>query len=388
MDPRTVIFVLALNLISVGALLALIGRRMDQSQGMRGFAGGSVAFGVGFLLRLATGHQQTSPLSLVPDAMMVLSTVLYVVGLRQFVGQAVPGWRTLGAAMGVFALVWLVAAQGWQDVGRHVVLNGTLAFNYGLLALMAVRGLRLVQGDMTLSLAVLAGVIGLLAGATATRVVLVLAQGLDPLFAGPFATAYYGYSTFVTVVLGPNLLWMVFLRLNGRLERLATHDPLTGLLNRHGLDQALQRHFARRPPVALVLCQVDVDHFKRVNDEHGHAAGDRVLRGVADTLAREVRGSDFVARLGGEEFLVGCEGDAAQALALAERLRRAVAARVHEQGGDLSPLRCTVSVGVSLPFTERDQWESALRDADAALYRAKAEGRDRVCAAPPPAGTA
>ena len=189
------------------------------------------------------------------------------------------------------------------------------------------------------------------------------------------------------MVLGPNLLWMVFVRLNDRLAQLATHDPLTGLLNRHGLDEALQRHFGLRPPQALVLCQLDIDHFKRINDSHGHAAGDAVLRGVADTLAAQVRAGDLVARLGGEELLVGLAStDPTQALALAERLRSTVARCAHPLK-DSQVLHCTVNIGVSGVLQQRAAWEAGLRDADAdadadaALYSAKQAGRNRVVAA-------
>jgi diguanylate cyclase (GGDEF)-like protein len=216
---------------------------------------------------------------------------------------------------------------------------------------------------------------------TAARALGAVTLGVAPLFAGLPAQLYYAYSTVVTVVLGPTLLWMVFLRLNDRLAQLATHDPLTGLLNRNGLDEALQRHFGARPPQALVLCQLDIDHFKRINDTHGHAAGDAVLRRVAHTLAAQVRAGDVVARLGGEEFLVGVSGaDRAQAVALAERLRAAVAQQAHPLGGS-DGLHCTVSIGVSQVFHARGDWETALRDADAALYQAKQGGRNRVVAA-------
>lgn len=385
MDHQTVIFMLALNLISVGTLLVLISRRVDQSQGMRGYASGTVVFGVAYLLRLVTGHRTTSLVSVVPDALMVLATLLFVVGLRQFVGLSALRPRAIVAATAFYVALWLLAWLGWRDVGRHVVLNGALAVNYLMLATMAWRSIGRVPGAMSLSLGVLSGVIGVLGVATAVRVFLVLTAGTAPLFSGLPAAVYYGYSTFVSVVLGPNLLWMVFLRLNGRLEQLATHDPLTGLLNRHGLDEALQRHFASRPPVPLVLCQFDIDHFKRVNDLHGHAAGDAVLRGVAATLSAQVRGSDFVARLGGEEFLVGCVGGAEPALALAERVRLAVSRQSHDlaQG---SVLACTLSAGVSPPFVRLGHWEAALRLADEALYRAKSEGRDTVRVASAPAG--
>ncbi len=386
MDPKTVIVILASNLIAIGTLLSLIGRRMDEAQGMRGFATGSVVFGAAYLLRLAVGHSSSGPISVVPDAAMVYATLCYATGLRQFGGRSPLGRRAIGAAVAAFAGLSLVCTLAWQDMGRHLVLNGGLALTYGMLSVLAVLTTRRVTGTLQIPLTVLAGFTGVLALLTAGRAIVAATLGVPPLFEGLLAQLYYGFSTIVTVVLGPNLLWMVFVRLNDRLAQLATHDPLTGLLNRHGLEEALQRHFGTRPRQALVLCQVDIDHFKRINDGHGHAAGDTVLKGVAQTLAAQVRGGDFVARLGGEEFLVGCSGaDLAQALALAERLRAAVAQRRHAVAGGES-LGCTVSIGVSPAFSERADWEAALRDADAALYRAKQAGRDRVEAAPKTTG--
>ena len=287
----------------------------------------SLVFGLSYLLRLATGHQQTSLLSVLPDTLMACATLCFITGLRHFIGLTPLGSRRLLALTAAYGVASTVAVLGWQDLGRHVVLNAMLALHYGLLSGLAAWGMRRVHGAMTLSLLLLSVVIGLLAVLTGLRVPMALAWGPPALFNGPVASAYYGYSTFTSVVLGPNLLWMVFLRLNVRLEQLATHDALTGLLNRHGLDEALQRHFAARPAAPLRLCQFDIDHFKRINDQHGHGAGDAVLRSVAAILQAEVRGADFVARLGGEEFVIGCAGGRDAALALAERVRERVAER-------------------------------------------------------------
>lgn len=181
------------------------------------------------------------------------------------------------------------------------------------------------------------------------------------------------------------LLWMVFLRLNAGLAELASRDALTRVLNRNGLDEVVTRHFAAREPAPLALLLVDIDHFKVINDRHGHASGDAVLRAVAVALTAGLRGSDFVARVGGEEFVVGCPGLALDdAVALGERLRAAVAALDIGDGAG-RPIRCTISVGVAPAATARDAFEGALRDADRALYVAKAEGRNRVVAAAMPA---
>ena len=167
-------------------------------------------------------------------------------------------------------------------------------------------------------------------------------------------------------------------RANQALEMQARCDPLTGLLNRRGLggqfDFAIA--LARRSGRPLSLLTVDVDHFKRVNDTHGHGVGDQVLQGLARTLQQRLRRSDVAARIGGEEFVAllpdtGLE----EAQAAADALRLAVAAQEHPQVGHI-----TISLGVSaLRAGDEDSASALMQRADAALYQAKGEGRNRVC---------
>jgi two-component system, cell cycle response regulator len=155
-------------------------------------------------------------------------------------------------------------------------------------------------------------------------------------------------------------------------ERLATCDPLTGLANRRLFDETLAREVARsrRTGAPLALAVVDIDHFKAVNDGHGHQVGDEVLRELATALHRVVRTEDLVARFGGEEFVVLATGATVDdAEVLAERLRAAARS--------VSTLPVTISVGVAELPTGGDG-ATLVAHADAALYRAKAEGRDRV----------
>lgn len=170
-------------------------------------------------------------------------------------------------------------------------------------------------------------------------------------------------------------------RYHEELYQLATSDPLTALYNRRQFQELMEKEILRatRHGRALSLALVDIDHFKPVNDRHGHAAGDGVIRGVADQLRRNARADQLIARIGGEEFaLVYAEQTLADAAAAAERLRAAVAAAPFELGG--APVRITVSIGLA-------QWQRGMagladlmRAADQQLYRAKQEGRDRVCA--------
>jgi diguanylate cyclase (GGDEF)-like protein len=137
-----------------------------------------------------------------------------------------------------------------------------------------------------------------------------------------------------------------------------------------------------RRSAALSVLMLDLDHFKRINDEHGHLAGDQAIITLARTLQRETRSADAVVRYGGEEFVVVLvDADLTSASATAERIRAAVErAPVTGQGIDLGPVLRT-SVGVAaFPDHARDD-SGLLAAADAALYRAKAEGRNRVVAA-------
>ena len=162
------------------------------------------------------------------------------------------------------------------------------------------------------------------------------------------------------------------------LEQRAHLDSLTGLANRGVFDDRLPREWAacRRRRTALSVMIADLDHFKAVNDSHGHAAGDTVLRQSAATLARVIRTSDFVARYGGEEFVVvapDCEISAA--VRLAERFRTAIEQLRIDEHGDTIPV--TTSVGVaSFADLTRIGPADLLRRADEALYRAKEAGRN------------
>ncbi|MCZ2103512.1 MAG: GGDEF domain-containing protein, partial [Burkholderiales bacterium] len=130
-------------------------------------------------------------------------------------------------------------------------------------------------------------------------------------------------------------------------------------------------------PAQLLI--VDIDHFKRINDTHGHAAGDAVLCQVADRLRAAVRQGDLVCRMGGEEFVVIClDTEDAGATRLAERLRAAVESMAVPVGGRQETIRCTVTIGVSQTFAGGEALDRALQQADAALYRGKAAGRNRV----------
>ena len=164
------------------------------------------------------------------------------------------------------------------------------------------------------------------------------------------------------------------------LDQLATRDGLTGLYNHRAFYALLRDELARakrfQRPVSLLL--LDIDHFKRVNDTHGHLAGDAVLRGLGELLGREVRATDRVCRYGGEESTVILpETDLAAAARFAERLRAAVEAQPFDVDAGV-PLRMTVSIGVASWPAHADNAQALVAAADAAMYAAKEGGRNRV----------
>ncbi|MEJ6004681.1 GGDEF domain-containing protein [Paucibacter sp. AS339] len=178
----------------------------------------------------------------------------------------------------------------------------------------------------------------------------------------------------------------ILLLINSELQRslwaLIEIDPLTGLLNRRGLKNRLSRLRQRnssRPDAdaGLVVAMIDFDHFKSINDRHGHAAGDAVLRGLGQLLLAHVRPNDLAVRMGGEEFAVVWQDvDAEAALGLAERLRQSVDSSSFSTS--VGPIHATVSIGIAMPRQQAEALDELLGRADSALYKAKREGRNRV----------
>jgi diguanylate cyclase (GGDEF)-like protein/PAS domain S-box-containing protein len=169
--------------------------------------------------------------------------------------------------------------------------------------------------------------------------------------------------------------------MEAELRRLATTDSLTGAFNRRRFFQKARQEFLRHQryghPFAILL--MDMDHFKKINDTHGHPVGDTVLKTFVDTCQRIFRVTDIFGRTGGEEFsAVLPETEAANAARVAERLRDRVMNSRIEGGTDTRPIQCTVSIGLTSLREDDVALESMIRRADKALYDAKRTGRNRV----------
>jgi diguanylate cyclase (GGDEF)-like protein len=374
MDPVTVIALLAVQLACTGGLLYLVGLRSTVQAGLRPWAAGLALSGVAGALRLLTGEPAPPAWAPLADATIVGAALFVIAGLRDFVARP-PLSRGLGALLLLgAAAVEILALDAFGAAGRDAALRLVLGTLVAWLAVDAAQALQRAEPALRPPLALLAALASGLA-------LLTLARGLQLIGAGA-APAWDGIVALAAVLLALDLLWLVFARLNGQLAELATRDALTRLLNRSGLDEALTRHFGARDAPALTLLAIDADHFKRVNDRLGRAAGDRVLRALAATLKRHLRPSDLVARVGGDEFVICCAGaDAAGARALAERLRDAARSLDLAAADSRGDVGCSISIGVSRPFRALADWPRAAGEADRALYAAKAAGCDRVCTA-------
>ncbi|MFU1476211.1 GGDEF domain-containing protein [Roseovarius sp. C7] len=190
-------------------------------------------------------------------------------------------------------------------------------------------------------------------------------------------------STVITISMASPIAYFVGLkiaaveRLTAQLEHAVNHDALTATCSRLRFYEEVGK--ARRWPMMLIA--TDIDHFKQVNDRYGHQAGDAALRQFAQSLIRNCREDDIVARFGGEEFIILLRAETEpEALATAERLRDCVAAR--EFVLDAQVVQMTASFGVA-PAFEAAAIDRGLHAADLALYRAKRMGRNRVCAYDP-----
>jgi diguanylate cyclase (GGDEF)-like protein/PAS domain S-box-containing protein len=185
-------------------------------------------------------------------------------------------------------------------------------------------------------------------------------------------------------LLGDAALALTNLRLRQRLKELAIRDSLTGLFNRRYMEEFFQQELIRsqRKNMLLSIVMFDCDHFKRFNDEHGHDAGDMVLKHIARIMRQNVRASDVTCRFGGEEFIIVMP-DASMTVASdrAETIRIACKTQL-VMHGDITLPEVTLSLGIAGFPLHGDKMENIIKRADEALYQAKHEGRDRVIIAP------
>ena len=352
---------------------------MPSAAGLQHIATGAILFGTSYGFRLYQGLIHQGRWTVLFDSAMVCAALLLWTGLHRFGGRSARSIGAIACLVLTFAGVRQVCETMIGKTAPFAILTITLAVIYTGIARTAHQDARVASPILKGPLQGLRALMVFLATLTLWRGWFTLNHGPSVLYQGGFAQLYYAGATLTAVLIGPTLLWIAFGKLNQELADAASHDSLTGTLNRNGVDELLRRHFGSRKATSMTFLQIDIDHFKRVNDQYGHGTGDHALRAVSNLLLTHVRACDFVARTGGEEFLIGlAEDDPAAAVTLADRLCRACRdARLVQVTPDVV-VTCTVSIGISLPFSQLSGREVAEQQADAALYAAKAAGRDRV----------
>ncbi len=341
-------------------------------------------------LLLVSGEFYDLPLGLLPGLLgqraswifAVLSAPLSISFIIEFchLRRETPRLATvLGATRWPYllALAALLAPVEWP--GRDVMLPPmiNLMFLIGSLVAIAVVGYAALHRNRAAVFFLIAWMPQVAFTAMrVTQLILHLPQPSWLEYGFPFTTAFSS----VVVVLGLADATLRVRRERDVATRLAERDGLTGVLNRRAITRCLESEFAaavaHKLPLALLF--VDLDHFKAINDRHGHLVGDHCLKAIADTLADELQDGEHFGRYGGEEFLALLPGAMhAEAIATGERLRKRIERLAIDADG--VNLHLTASIGVAGLLAGTDSPDKLIERADAALYRAKAEGRNRVC---------
>lgn len=343
-----------------------------QERTVKAMAWWACAYMVGAIAVALWGIQKhfITSLTELPNALLFIACGMIWNGARVFHGRrALPGTLISGA------LLWLLACQtpAFAEPGHNrIILSCAIIAVYTFLTSMELRrerrralrwiavGAPLLHGAVFLTPI---AVILLLPGGAST-------DGWFAVFA--LQTLLYVVGTAFVVVVMANE------RTTAQYKTAAMTDPLTGLFNRRAFFAAANSMIAaqmrKKKPVSVLA--FDLDKFKSINDRYGHAIGDETLRLFAATASANMRQSDVIGRLGGEEFVAILPGNAQEALLVAERVRTAFEAAGVEIGGH--KIGATVSIGVAEAGPPLAEFGEILQRADAALYRAKEGGRNRV----------
>ncbi|MBL7090453.1 MAG: GGDEF domain-containing protein [Acidovorax sp.] len=353
--------------------MVLLFMRRHYPPSIRGVGGWAAAPLLWLLSTVLFGARGAIPdwLGLVlANQLLVLGSVTYYMGTRQFMGQPAT-WRTWNWVMAGTTVVFAWLTYGWPNyavrVGFFTVVMGVLYA--AQLRFMLRHGgrnfpVRLVEVMLGLHMLVLGMRLGsILAGHA----------GNDLMEPSLFQTLYIGAYALTVLMLSIGAVLMATDRLRTELEHLATYDSLTQTLNRRALLQRCEDELerAQRYGGGPSIMMVDLDNFKAVNDTRGHQHGDAVLVHFAERTRQVLRRADRLGRYGGEEFLVLLPGADAQAAL-------GVAQRIHATLATGHPLDCEVSIGLTSWTGPQETLDAMLSRADAALYRAKEEGRNRT----------
>lgn len=381
LDLRTVILISGLLGLLLSAVLFGIKRSYPAHiQGLGTWAWAPMSALVAAVLLAGRGALPDNLMVMLGNSGVFLAMALFMAGTRRFYGEPVhrallPGLLLLSLLPMWWWTTWSVNHPSrviffctvnlcmhlahirviWRHDRHSFAARFVMAVLVGHSLILALRALSLVGSSQTLM--------------------------LQP---SPIQTLYVTSFSVCMLLLTLGLVLLVAERLRLEYEHLATHDTVTGALSRHAImhlcEQALARSHRHGHPLTVMM--LDLDHFKQVNDQHGHQAGDRVLADFVQRVQQQLRATDSLGRYGGEEFMVLLpDTPAADAHIVAERIRTS-----RPLDPQLPP--CTVSIGLAACQPGNgDTVDQLLGRADDALYTAKRQGRNRTETAPLPTST-
>jgi diguanylate cyclase (GGDEF)-like protein len=372
LDPRSIIFLAGFFSLPMSIALLFLRRIYPPSiRGIREWAAGPLACFAATLLFAAYGKIPDFMSIVGGNAMALFGALVLYFGSQRFFGEK-PHYRTWICV--VLALMLLVASTLQSPssyVGRLVLVNSLLAVIFLRHAMLLARqhSGNIFTRLTAMTLLTLAVIAVLRAGTTMAGV------GITGVFDPKAAQVLYvmGFSMGLLLVSVGTVL-MSSERMRAEFEQLATHDPLTGAMSRRAMIAACEQELLRssRNGQPMTLMMLDLDHFKSVNDTHGHLVGDQVLSDFVGRATSQLRRPDCVGRFGGEEFIVLLPETALEeAVTVAQRV-------LDMPQNSLGLPNCTVSIGLATLLSEGDTVDVLLARADAALYCAKARGRNRL----------
>jgi len=377
-DLKTIIFMSMLLTFMLSMLLAITRSHHKEVRGPGYWAVGNLVVGLGMVLVLI--QLDTPKLLFLPGVALIGTGLsLYLNGIQAFNGSA-PNHRI---PIIIFAL--LAVIDGYfvlvnDDLRTAVVLSALVfAGIYFVCARLTFSRDEGIIGNLfwiASSLFLIMALLMLIRAFTASRV--------DISVFASYATWPVNAYTFMLGAVSQFFISSIFVlmlsyRLNQNLESIATIDGLTGVLNRRGLEDAAMKMqgICKRINLSMAVLVIDVDHFKKVNDKHGHLFGDDVLRYLTKVIAEILRSGDVLGRYGGEEFVVFLPNTLEKdATGLAERIRLGVEKSLHDINE--TTIEATVSIGVADSVRAGYDFKGLVAAADSALYVAKNKGRNRV----------
>lgn len=378
-NTPTIFASVALVALIMAFCLILVGQE-HKRDGMRAGGAGLLAHALAYCCYTLYGQ---APLWLtygVGNTLLALALAFYGASLLRIHGQPVPWGRLF-----ILPLLMAVALAALIDTREPRMFAACLVLILQCLLIIAWTWRYARNGGRAYLLLLIGGgisMIGLLlrVAAIATGAAADLPYNVSNLR----QTVSVSIGTVTVMMFSLGLVLMAKERSEAALRDMALRDALTGIANRRAILETLERELerSRRAGTALTIALLDIDHFKLVNDTHGHLAGDAVLQQAAALLRQRLRQSDEIGRYGGEEFLLllpDTGGDGA--LTVINELRAAVAAQPACFGDLVLPYRFSSGLWCGVPGPG-DSSDSLIAQADAALYEAKAAGRDSVCMAP------